>query len=168
MPLCSASRPPTRGKACIAVTRELALLIELWAAAAPRPRAPAATPSTTRYCVKTAPSGAEGKVASSLAEGASGPGFEFWGIAGGFAVLVLLALVRLLSELPTGGTRKETRMNAKQMMSSNSKSIGRARSFWQYLLETVWAAGAGAIGSPLATLSQRKESLLPGRLSELR
>lgn len=35
---------------------------------------------------------------------------------------------------------------------ANNKS-GRTRKYWQYVLETLWAAGAGVIGSPLATLS---------------
>ncbi|NYD40065.1 hypothetical protein BJZ21_000148 [Nocardioides panaciterrulae] len=38
--------------------------------------------------------------------------------------------------------------------SNTKKSNTSARKYWQYLLETIWAVGAGVMVSPLATLSQ--------------
>jgi hypothetical protein len=70
------------------------------------------------------------------------------------AVVLTLALVRLLSERHITCKRKGEPMNAVQKPSTNSTS-NSPRTFWQYLLETIWAAGAGAIAAPLATLSQR-------------
>lgn len=89
-----------------------------------------------------------------MAEGASGLRFETWGIAGGFAALAGLALMRLLSETSLRGFRKGNHMRANKGRHSNTKkSNTSARKYWQYLLETFWAVGAGVMASPLATLS---------------
>jgi hypothetical protein len=64
-----------------------------------------------------------------LVEGASGPGFNSWGIAGGFAALAGLAFMRLLSEVPTRGTRKENNMEARKgRHSSNTKKSNTVES----------------------------------------
>lgn len=90
----------------------------------------------------------------SLVEDASGPGSNPWVLVGGFVLLtLLLPPVRLLSEIPTGTNKEENRMNGKQ--NKKKSNSNRTRKLWQYLMETMWAAGAGAIGSPLAALSQR-------------
>lgn len=68
------------------------------------------------------------------------------------AVALALALVRLFSELPSHGNRKEKRVKASKASVPNSQSA-QPRKFWQYLLETIWAAGAGVLGTSLATLS---------------
>lgn len=70
------------------------------------------------------------------------------------AVALLLAFVRLLSEIPARNKRKENRMEAIPVSAPVSQSATQRR-FWQYLLETIWAAGAGVLGTSLATLDQR-------------
>ena len=89
----------------------------------------------------------------SLAEGASGLRFETWGIAGGFAALAGLALMRLLSENSIRRLRRGNNMDANKGRHSSKKSNTSTRKYWQYLLETMWAVGAGVMASPLATLS---------------
>lgn len=86
-----------------------------------------------------------------LVLGASGPGFDSRGLAGGFVALLILALVRLLSDAPTRAGAKEVRVNSKKIDKVVRRKYGSTRRFWQYALETVWAAGAGFLGSPLAT-----------------
>lgn len=93
--------------------------------------------------------------AMSLVQGASGPGSNPWVLAGGLAALMILALVRLLSEVPFGATKKEKAMGECSRRVREDRPIDRTRKYWQFLLETMWAAGAGVIGSPLAALSQR-------------
>lgn len=88
---------------------------------------------------------------SSLAEGASGPGSIPWVLAGSLAGLVFLAFVRLLSEIPVEMIQKGDAMNVRTAM--RNKLRNRTRKYWQYLLETMWAAGAGVMVSPLAALS---------------
>jgi hypothetical protein len=46
-------------------------------------------------------------------------------------------------------------MKAHKARVPNSRPA-QPRRFWQHLLETIWAAGAGVLGTSLATLSQRK------------
>lgn len=70
------------------------------------------------------------------------------------AVVLALALVRFLSERHIRCKRKEKPMNAIQKPNTNSTSKN-PRKFWQYLLETIWATGAGVLAAPLATLNQR-------------
>ena len=86
-----------------------------------------------------------------LVLGVSGPRFDSWGLAGGFVALLILALVRLLSDAPMRAEAKEVRMNSKKINKAVRRKYSSTRRFWQYLLETLWAAGAGFIGSPLAT-----------------
>ncbi len=78
------------------------------------------------------------------------------------AVTLALAFVRLLSEIPGRDKRKEKRMKATRASVPNSQS-GQPRKFLQYLLETIWAAGAGVLGTSLATLSQRTGGALSAR-----
>lgn len=66
-------------------------------------------------------------------------------VASGFLVLLVLSLIRLLSDRPLGGVRKESRMTEpkhKKMKSSNP--LG-PRKFHHYLFETMWAVGASAV-----------------------
>ncbi|TFV81791.1 hypothetical protein E4V99_12565 [Microbacterium sp. dk485] len=67
------------------------------------------------------------------------------------AVALILALVRLLGERRIC-KRKEKPMDAVQKPNTNS-TTNTPRKFWQYLLETIWATGAGVLAAPLATLS---------------
>lgn len=78
------------------------------------------------------------------------------------AVVLALAVVRLQSERHVR-KQKEKPMNAIQKPNTNSKPPS-SRKFWQYLLETIWATGVGAVAAPLATLSQRTQrvALLSG------
>lgn len=70
-----------------------------------------------------------------------------------------LAFLRLLSEIPARVTRKEDRMKVAKASASVSQPAPPRR-FWQYLLETIWAAGAGVLGTSLATLDQRTSGVL--------
>lgn len=45
-------------------------------------------------------------------------------------------------------------MNKTQKQNTNSTS-NNPRNFWHYMLETIWATGAGVLAAPLATLNQR-------------
>jgi hypothetical protein len=87
----------------------------------------------------------------SLVQGASEPNQDIGLGAAWLAVVLILALVRLLSEWHTS-KRKEKRMNVVQKYDTNS-TTKTPRKFWQYLLETIWATGAGVLAAPLATLS---------------
>lgn len=75
------------------------------------------------------------------------------------AVALALAFVRLLSEAPVWSSRTENRMKANKASVPNSRPA-QPRRFWQYLLETIWAAGVGVLGSSLATLNQRTSGAL--------
>jgi len=70
------------------------------------------------------------------------------------AVALALAFVRLLSDIPGRDKRKENRMKATRVSVSNSR-LAVPRRVGQYLLETIWATGAGVLGTSLATLSPR-------------
>ena len=62
----------------------------------------------------------------SLAEGASGLRFETWGIAGGFAALAGLALMRLLSENSIRGLRRGTTwMQTREGIAARSQTRAR-------------------------------------------
>jgi len=50
-------------------------------------------------------------------------------------------------------------MKAHKARVPNSRPV-QPRRFWQHLLETIWAAGAGVLGTSLATLSQRNDGAL--------
>ena len=75
------------------------------------------------------------------------------------AVTLALAFVRLLSEIPGREKRKEKRMKATRASVPNSQS-GQPRKFLQYLLETIWAAGAGVLGTSLAVLTGHVDRLI--------
>lgn len=82
------------------------------------------------------------------------PGFETWGvITGVLAGLLLLSLVRLLSERffeigKRAGRRSEKRwcMPRGKHRQVEAKEV-RSRSFYQYVLETVWTCGAGVMAA---------------------
>ena len=77
---------------------------------------------------------------------ASASGFNSHSVAAGILSLVVLAVVRLLSERPIEWLRKERPMNKtdkhKKHKSIDSTSLRR---FHQYVLETIWAGYAGAV-----------------------
>jgi hypothetical protein len=82
----------------------------------------------------------------SLVEGVSG--------AGVMLGLAILALVRLFSEHPFGSNGRDNKMNDSNRAPKQTRvSTVQCRNYWQYLAETIWAVGAGALASPLATLS---------------
>lgn len=84
---------------------------------------------------------------------ASGGRFEsFLLIWGWIATLLGLALIRLLSEIRFRTNQKEVAM-ASNKKRSHSHQSRCSRKFWQYICETIWAVGAGAMAAPLATLS---------------
>jgi hypothetical protein len=87
----------------------------------------------------------------SLVQGASEPTHNLGLGAVWLAVVLILALVRLFSERHIC-KRKEKPMNTVQKPNTNS-TTNTPRKFWQYLLETIWATGAGVLAAPLATLS---------------
>jgi hypothetical protein len=87
----------------------------------------------------------------SLVQGASEPTHNLGLGAVWLAVVLILALVRLLSDRHLC-KRKEKPMNAVPKPNTNS-TTNTPRKFWQYLLETIWATGAGVLAAPLATLS---------------
>lgn len=81
----------------------------------------------------------------SLVQGASEPNQNIGLGAAWLAVVLGLALVRLLSEYHTS-KRQETRMNVVQKHDTNS-TTKTPRKFWQYLLETIWATRAGVLAA---------------------
>lgn len=82
------------------------------------------------------------------------PDFEIWGATTGVLGLLLLALVRLASERSFGTTskarhakqRRWSPVNADKRVSAHGQS-GKTRSFMQYMLETIWAYGAGVMAA---------------------
>ncbi|MDC7802394.1 hypothetical protein PP359_00510 [Sphingomonas sp. BLCC-B65] len=90
-------------------------------------------------------------IGTSLVQGASEPNQNLGLGAVWLAVVLILTLVRLLSERRIS-KRKEKPMNTVQKQNTNS-TTNIPRKFWQYLLETIWATGAGVLAAPLATLS---------------
>ncbi len=86
-----------------------------------------------------------------MVQGASEPNQSIGLGAVWLAVVLILALARLLSERPFS-KRKEQLMDVIQKRITNS-TTNTSRKFWQYLLETIWAIGAGVLAAPLATLS---------------
>lgn len=88
----------------------------------------------------------------SLVQGVSEPTQNIGLVAAWLAVAPVLALVRLLSERPLLGKRKEKLMNAGQKHDADRQPKA-PRKFSQYIGETIWAAGAGVLGTSLATLS---------------
>lgn len=87
----------------------------------------------------------------SLVQGASESDYSHGLGAAWLAVVLALAVVRLFSERHICEP-KEKPMNAIQKLNTNSTS-SNPRTFGHYLLETIWATGAGALAAPLATLS---------------
>jgi hypothetical protein len=68
------------------------------------------------------------------------------------AALISLALVRMLSEVRISGIKERgIRVNFERFLKKVKQTIRISRKFWQYLLETIWAIGAGALVSPLAS-----------------
>ena len=68
-------------------------------------------------------------------------------------LVMALALVRLLSDRPRRAARKEVEMNVRHK--ATQTNIRPNRTYLQYLLETIWTAGAGVVVTSLATLSER-------------
>lgn len=88
----------------------------------------------------------------SLVQGASESSHDFGLGTVWLAVVLILAFVRLLSERHVKCKRKEKPVNTVQKPGTNSAS-NTPRKFWHYLLETIWATGAGVFATSLATLS---------------
>lgn len=89
---------------------------------------------------------------------------QIWGFAiEGLAGLLVLSFIRLLSErgIPRGADlmnnirkminkARSRRISGRNAMTTTRKgTVEEARKCWQYMLETVWAGGAGVIAARL-------------------
>jgi len=80
---------------------------------------------------------------------------RFWGVSMGVLGLLLLVVVRMLGERSFGITRSGRHVRRKgwcivrsgKHRKSHSKSDSTARSFKQYMAETIWAYGAGVMAA---------------------
>lgn len=99
----------------------------------------------------------------SFVEGLSESGLDIRTVAVCLAFAMALAFVRLLSERPLRAFRKEADMKQSRQNATN-KNSSNPRSYWQYLLETIWTASAGVLATSLSTLSERWKGAPRGAL----
>ena len=80
---------------------------------------------------------------------------QIWGVSTGVLGVLLLAVVRLLSERSFGIARRGQYVRRKRWLivrtgkriRTHSKSDSSTRSFKQYVAETIWAYGAGVMAA---------------------
>ncbi len=65
------------------------------------------------------------------------------------AAFVPLAVIRMLSEMTTHTTMTKRRFKMKELL-LKMQAIRFPRRLWQYMLETLWVVGTGALVGPLA------------------
>jgi hypothetical protein len=76
---------------------------------------------------------------------ASAGGFDAHSVASGILCLLVLGVVRLLSERPIWGLRRERPMNKTGKHKKNSNDSKSPRKYHQFVLETIWAGAAGVM-----------------------
>jgi len=83
----------------------------------------------------------------------SGGGFDPLLLVGSLVLVPLLGVVRLLSERPRKDRDRpgnNTNQEMEKYMSKNWDTAS-ARTYRQYVLETIWAGGAGIVALPLTS-----------------